>query len=197
VDLESKTNEELMLLLQDGDYRSLEELIRRLSKPLYRFIMRMLPDAAFAEDIVQESFLRVYRYRKNYRLKSKFSTFLYRIAINLATNELKRRSRHAKLIFDGHVDASGDKTDGLEDKYETGETPVLDRMIEEESRELITSALSELPPKLRIPLVLHVYEEMEYPEIARITGVPLGTVKSRINRAKTRLRKWMADHEML
>ena len=197
VDFESLTNEELMLLLQEGDHRCLAELIHRLSKPLYRFIMRMLPDAAFAEDVVQEAFFRVYRYRKKYRLRSKFSTFLYRIAINLTANELKRRKKHAKLIFDGFVESDAGQTEGLAATYASDEIQVLDRMVNEESREYLTRGLQLLSPKLRIPLVLHIYEEIEYPEIAQILGVPLGTVKSRINRAKERLRTWMEQNEML
>jgi len=174
------SDEELMRRFQGGDRAAFTSLVKRFQDPLYYFICRFIGDPHTAEDILQETFLRVYLKRNRYREIARFSTWIYTIAVNLAKSEFRRRKRVRS--FDPNEPGRG----GI------GPVTVGEEGIEEEAdryfrNRLIQEKLSQLPPKFRLVVILRDIQQLSYEEISGIVGVPVGTVKSRINRGRIRL----------
>jgi RNA polymerase sigma-70 factor (ECF subfamily) len=169
---------QLMLAVRAGDAGAFEALFRRWSGPLLRYLERMVRDAATAEELVQEAFLRVHGARERYVPEARFSTWLYRIATRLALNELRRPRRRAP--HRGLDDAAP----GLP----AGEQPPADRVVEaRRAGELVAGALDELPEKQRAALCLTALEGLSYAEVARALEVTESAVKSLVHRARSTL----------
>ncbi len=184
LNLQKLSDEELMKILQDdGSERAFEILMHRYKNPLFNFIYRFINDYEMTADIVQESFIKVFRKRDSYKTIAKFSTWLYTIALNLAKTEHARRKKRRFLS----IDDSGDREDGI-DVQDTRPMPdaVVDGGIKEQ---FIQEALLKIPEVYREAVILRDIQEMSYEEIAEITGVNVGTVKSRINRGRAGLRE--------
>jgi RNA polymerase sigma-70 factor (ECF subfamily) len=192
----SPSDEELMLRTKAGDRASFGELMRRYRQSLYSFIYRMVGDEALSQDLYQETFLRVYRYAPRYEPRSAFSTFLYTIASNLAINEIKKRKirRMIPLLREDSRDRQHPEVEAS--PYVRRMESPLDAAEREERVEMVRRAIEQLSPSHRVVIVLAEYEGLPYGEIAEIIGVPVGTVKSRINRAKARIKEWIERHEM-
>ena len=156
-------------LLKEGDIAGLEFLVRRYQVKAARAAFLITRDVPLAEDIVQETFLRVFQHKNNFDPKYCFSTWIYTIALNLAKNNLRRKKK-VKFLE-------------LFDLEETSEEPAV-----EPGRVAlgpwIEKEIDKLPEKYRIAFLLREMDELPYEEIAEITGVPTGTVKSRVNRAR-------------
>ncbi len=165
----------LMLAFSAGDDDAFDQLFRRWAGPLVRYLERMLGDHATAEELVQESFLRVYRARDRYEVKARFSTWLYRIATNLALNELKRpRRRNIHQESDQVVlEALGPGSDALAETKEAG------REVERELRKL--------PERQRMALWLSAAEGHSYAEVASILDTTEKSVKALVHRARSAL----------
>jgi RNA polymerase sigma-70 factor (ECF subfamily) len=168
----------LMLAFRAGDSAAFDALFRRWASPLLRYLARMLRDAAAAEELVQEVFLRVHRARDRYAPEARFSTWLYRIATNLALNELRRprrRERHESPDDEGGpglaADASG--PDAAADARREAERVLRD--------------LEELPEKQRAALCLAAVEGLSYAEIAEALEVSESAVKALVHRARSAL----------
>ena len=177
-------DEELMFHLARGNDYALEVLVKRYELKIINFVYRMVGDFDQAEDIAQEVFIRVYRHRERYRPIAKFSTWLYTIATNLAKSELRRRSIFNPIsltLLKGERPFSSKK--GPENA-----------LLEKELGEKIQEGIGRLKANYRVPLVLRDVEGLSYEEISEIVGCPLGTVKSRINRARLRLREMLNDY---
>jgi RNA polymerase sigma-70 factor (ECF subfamily) len=177
------TDEELIARFQDGDGYAFDQLVRRYKEPLLNFIYRFLGDLIEAEDIVQETFYRVYKNKHYYKEVAKFSTWIYTIASNLAKTELRRRRR--RKVFSIHRESSTEKDIELPDVKSDPEKEVNTVLTEKE----IQKAISNLPPKFRQVIILRDVQGFSYEEISSIIKVPLGTVKSRVNRARLRLQE--------
>jgi RNA polymerase sigma-70 factor (ECF subfamily) len=177
------TDEELIARFQDGDGYAFDQLVRRYKEPLLNFIYRFLGDLSEAEDIVQETFYRVYKNKHYYKEVAKFSTWIYTIASNLAKTELRRRRR--RKVFSIHRESSSEKDIELPDVKSDPEKEVNTVLTEKE----IQKAISNLPPKFRQVIILRDVQGFSYEEISSIIKVPLGTVKSRVNRARLRLQE--------
>ncbi|MEZ6183628.1 MAG: sigma-70 family RNA polymerase sigma factor [Planctomycetota bacterium] len=162
-----------MHALGAGDQDGLAELVRRHQQPLVGYLNGIVHDVERARDLCQEAFLRVYRHAEGYRPSSRFTTWLYHIARNLARDELRARRRRPPLAFPEH---------GL-DATPAQERPVSGAL---EQRELVLAALDALSPRDRQLVVLRDLEGLSYEEIAERVGSRLGTVKSGLNRARTR-----------
>ena len=159
----------------NGDTAAFEELVRGYQSQVWRFLRHLLGDAALAEDITQETFLRVYRKLDTFRYRSKFSTWVFRVARNAGVDALRSRQRGERLL-----------------------TVVEPRSQEPPSGELrveIEAALQSLTPKLREAFVLIEALGLSYREAGRALGVPEGTVKSRVFHARERLVAWMEAEE--
>ena len=182
------TDEELIKQFQDGDTDAFTELVARYKDPLFNYISRMMKDRVFAEDIVQETFVRVYRNRNRYQQIAKFSTWIYTIAINLTKTELRRQNLRRFFSFSGFSNEEG-KTFELPDVKVNLEKTTEDSILGEQIRD----AIDKLPKAFREVIILRDIQELSYEEISKIVGVPLGTVKSRVNRGRTRLQKLLTQ----
>ena len=165
-----------------GDNGAFEALVLRYQARIVNYASAMVHDAGAAEDVAQETFVRAWRGLGRFRGESTFKTWLYRIATNVARTHLDRRGRRAR-IADRSLD---DEAEPLQ----AGDvpSPAPDAETALARREAIDRALSELPDELRQALVLRDVEGLDYKEIAGVTGAPIGTVESRIFRARRRLR---------
>ena len=180
------TDEQLMLRVGEGDKGAFDEIVRRYSSKMVNLAYQITGDRELAEDIGQETFLRAYRSAARYRQISKFSTWLYTIAINLCRNELRRRKFKVYSLEGMAERDEGDKLriDIADEKAKP------DRDMErKEIGILVRQAVDKLPEKFREPLVLRDIQELAYEEISEILGLPEGTVKSRINRGRLRVKE--------
>lgn len=188
VALSELSDEELMRQLQAGVEEAFNLLVERYRERLASYLYHFLHDDALTEDLLQETFLRLFRNRHAYEPIAKFSTWLYTIAGNLARSEYRRRKRHRTHSIYGQAD------DGEYELPIPTENLAPDRFAERgiHSRR-IHQALDELTDDFREVIVLRDIQNLSYEEISEITGLPMGTVKSRINRARTRLQDLLKD----
>jgi len=186
-----RSDVQLMLGVKQGDEASFELLLQRYRRPLCHFLNRMVRDAAQAEDLAQEVFLRVYRARREYEPSAKFTTWLFRIATNLALNSL-RDSRHRQSEVS--LDAPAESQDGSEMPFEVpdGAPVVEEQLVERDRVEVVRRAIFALPEKQRAAVLLHKYQELDYDEIARILGCSVSALKSLLFRAYESLRMELA-----
>lgn len=177
------------LLLGTDD--AFELLIERFQQPVYNLVYRLLNDPSDASDVVQEVFLKIFRNLRQFRCQSSLKTWVYRIAVNEASNHRRWFSRHRRqeVAFDTDEDGAAFTQDRLADPGRSA----LDLVLDHETRELIEDALSGVNPAFRAAVVLRDIEEMSYEEISDVLQVSLGTVKSRILRGREALRKILAD----
>ena len=166
-----------------GEERAFQELVERYQTRLLNFIYRTIGDRDRAEDLVQEVFIRVYRHLHRFDRSKKFSTWVYTIASNLAKNELRNRSRSPLVLFQT-IQGSSDDDDRPVQFEDTTARPD-DMYRKRHLRELVEQTVSQLPEHHRQVFVLRELEGKSYEEIAEITDCNLGTVKSRLNRART------------
>ena len=166
-----------------GEERAFQELVERYQTRLLNFIYRTIGDRERAEDLVQEVFIRVYRHLHRFDRSKKFSTWAYTIASNLAKNELRNRSRNPLVLFQAITKNWQDEDRPLQFEDETTRPDDLYR--KRHLRQLVEQATAQLPEHHREVFVLRELEGKSYEEIAEITSCNLGTVKSRLNRART------------
>jgi len=177
----------------DGDEDAFAELVRRYRNQITSYIYRMTNDYDGAVDLAQETFLRVYRAAARYQTTHAFSTYIYRIATNVAISELRKRKRRRLVSLTGLL-TSGDGQEPR-DFDAPDEHPLQDvSLVDSERRQVVKRAISTLPEKYRAPLVLRDVEGKSYDEIAAILRTSEGTVKSRINRARNFLRDKMRSY---
>jgi RNA polymerase sigma-70 factor (ECF subfamily) len=166
----------------DGDARAFTELVVRYQSRLLNFVYRTIGDRERAEDLVQEVFVRVYRHLARFDQGKKFSTWIYTIASNLAKNELRNRSRNPLVLFQTiKKEWDGDYRPL---QFEDTSARPDDLFRKRHLKELVEWAVAQLPEHHRVVFVLRELEGKSYEEIADITGCNLGTVKSRLNRAR-------------
>src|SRR5690606_32118630 len=173
---------EVVQAFLDGDQRAFGELVRRYDNRLLNFVYRTVGDRERAQDLVQETFVRVYRHLVRFDQSKKFSTWIYTIASNLAKNELRNRSRNPLVLFQAirrNWDADQKPLEGEDNTYRPD-----DLFRKRHLRQMVESAVEELPEHHRTVFVLRELEGKTYEEIAEITSCNLGTVKSRLNRAR-------------
>ncbi len=171
---------------QSGDVESFELLISSYDKRAYNIAYRVMGNEEDAKDMAQEALLRIFRSIKDFKGQSSFSTWLYRIVTNVCLDELRRRKNEKYVSMDSTIQTdSGELHMELCSDKETPES-VYERV---EQRELIKSAISELNEDYRSVIVLRDIQGFSYEEISNILDCSLGTVKSRINRARNMLRE--------
>jgi RNA polymerase sigma-70 factor (ECF subfamily) len=158
-------------------------LVKRYKDPLMNFVYRFVGDRDVCTDVVQDTMIKFYLNKDSYRSFAKFSTWIYTIAGNLAKNELKRRRR--RIIFS--IDNSDDeRSPQIEDKMFLAPDKAADG---EMRNEIIQKALLKVKPVYREVVILRDIQDLSYEEISEITGLAIGTVKSRINRGRAQLQK--------
>lgn len=187
--LESQTSDHALLeATRDGDEDAFAILVGRYRNQITNYIYRMLNDYDEAVELAQETFVRVFRAADRYQTTYAFSTYIYRIATNLAISELRRRKRRKLFSLTGLFQGSEGDPDAEFDPAD--ESPLADvTMVEDERRTAVSRAIGTLPDKYRAPLVLRDVEGKSYEEIAQILDMNEGTVKSRISRARGLLKE--------
>ena len=179
-------DEELIRRFQQGDQEAFDLIVARFKGPLFGFLCRMIGDPAFAEDLLQETFLRLWTNKHSYREIAKFSTWLYTVAGNLAKTELRKQKLRRWIPIGG-----SDEEHQLEIP---DQAPTPDRSYEQRTIERrVNEEIAKLPLVFREVVVLRDIQELSYEEIGSILGVPIGTVKSRVNRGRRRLQKKLGD----
>ncbi len=181
-----RTDEELMSEFQQGAEAPFITLYERYKIAIYRFIYRKIGHQARAEELTQEVFLALIRYRKEWRNQSSFKTYLYRIAFNCCASEA-RRAEHRIMV-------AGDEEQNSEVmRTVQSETPSPATEVEQqEAGKHVRNALQKLEPEYRDALIMREYEGLSYEEISIVLDIPVGTVKSRIFRGKLELKRLLA-----
>src|SRR5256714_3066308 len=176
-----------------GDEDAFAELVGRYRNQITSYIYRMTNDYDGAVDLAQETFIRVYRAAARYQTTHAFSTYIYRIATNLAISELRKRKRRRLVSLTGLLYSHDGEN--AQDFNPPDENPLQDVvLVDEERRSAVQRAIGTLPEKYRAPLILRDVEGKSYDEIAAILRKSEGTVKSRINRARNLLRDKMRNY---
>src|SRR5215469_16564901 len=184
----ARTDVQPMLDVKAGDEVSFGLLLAKYRSPLINFLYRMVRDAATAEDLAQEVFLRVYRARRQYSPSAKFTTWLFRIATNLALNSVRdNRYKRMELSLDAPAEV-----DEAPREVPAREKRIDEYMLERDRSEVIRRAIGALPEKQRAAVLLHKYEEMDYSEIAKILECSESALKSLLFRAYETLRVQLA-----
>jgi RNA polymerase sigma-70 factor (ECF subfamily) len=165
---------------RNGDTAAFEKLIRRHQSSVYRSVLRLLRDRDEAEEIVQEAMVRAWENLRRFRGEAPFAGWLSRIAIYLALNRLRERKKFVRPEDEERHQAVLNRAE------ERGLTP-LGELLKQEAHAALAKAMAELPEEFRVPLSLRVYEEYTYEQIAEALELPLGTVMSRLFRARERI----------
>ena len=182
----------LLAATREGDEAAFQEIVRRYRNQITNYVYRMIDDYDRAVDIAQETFVRVYMNMERYQATYSFSTYIYRIAHNLAITELRQRKRR-RLIPLPTFFSDKDSEEVEVDLPDQGQVLADEAIIADERRQAVTTAIASLPEKYRAALVLCDLEEKSYEEISEVLGLPTGTVKSRINRARNLLKEKLRD----
>jgi RNA polymerase sigma-70 factor (ECF subfamily) len=171
--------------LAAGQDAGLDNLMERYGQRLYRYVLRLLRDKHEAEEIVQETFVRVYQYRARFDPRHRFSCWVYRITTNLARDHLRRRQRRPE------VPLIPEDSDGNDNPRISPQDPARDpgeSLVAQETGEMVRSAVLALPDELRIPLVLSEYDELTHGEIGVVMDCTAKAVEMRLYRARQTLR---------
>jgi len=177
-----ETDLDLMLRVRDGDAASFEVLLRRYRLPLVSYFCRMVRDRGMAEDLAQEVFLRVYKSRERYQPDARFTTWLYRIATNLALNAIRDRRDEVSGT------TSDDDDFPILERFVDPQPTVEQQLVQRDRERLIRQAVEGLPENQRAAVILHKYQEVDYRQIAAILSVSESAVKSLLFRAYEALR---------
>jgi RNA polymerase sigma-70 factor (ECF subfamily) len=179
---------QLMLRVAGGDNQAFEQLVTRYQDRMVGFFYNLLHDRTIAEDLAQDVFLRVYRSRERYEAKARFSTWLFRIAHNLACNQKRGTVRRKEVPIASSSDAHNFQPQGqiLAEKSALMPTRRLDTL---EMRDIVRNALDDLGERQKTAVLLHKFEGMSYEEIGDVMGLGVVAVKSLLARARLRLKE--------
>jgi len=178
------TDEQLILKFQKGDIKSYNEIVERFKDRLLNFVNGYMHDYEVAQNLVQDTFVKVYTHGHSYKEISKFSTWIYTIAGNLAKTELRKLKRRKTYSFS---QLSNDEREFSLDKHSMATSNSSERGERHQKYHDIREAIPRLNEDFRNIIILRDIQELSYDEISNITGLAIGTVKSRINRARLKL----------
>lgn len=186
-DLQTLSDQAVVLLVRDGREDGARELVRRYERPVFSFVLRLVGDRALAEDLSQETFVRTLSHIDSYRTELKFSSWVFRIAHNAAIDHLRRRHPET-LSLDGDpntisVEEAAESAIAVADP---GASP-LDQLVQAELGAQIEGAIAQLRPAYRTCVILRFVEQLSYEEIAQTLELPIGTVKTHLHRARLEL----------
>jgi RNA polymerase sigma-70 factor (ECF subfamily) len=186
-ELSSVSDRELVASAVSGAEGSFEELVRRYQRPISAYVYRMVGNYESALDLTQEIFIKVYNSLRRYREEFKFSTWIYKIAHNSAVDHLRRTATREQSLING---SEGDQ---YELPIESGRPSPEQESERKERRIEIESVIRALPPNYRELIILRHSQDLTYEEIVEVTGLPLGTVKNRLFRAREMMRQQFVD----
>ena len=186
------SDNEIIEAVKAGDEDAFSLIVERYRNPITNFLYRFLNDREEAMDLAQETFVRVYFALDRYHTRYAFSTYIYRIASNLAISEIRKRKRRNVFSLTGLFQREDSET---EEYQPPDERPLPDAdLLDDETSRLVATAIASLPPKYRVAILLRDIEGLSYDEIAEVMGLGLGTTKSRISRARGLLKEKLKDH---
>lgn len=189
--LDGLSDAEVMLRVRAGDETAFAFLVQKYRRPMLSFMYRMARNQAAAEDLAQEVFLRVYRSRETYTANAKFTTWLYRIATNLAVNHA-RDTRHERPEVSMSLDEA-DAESGLMPDLPDGAPNVEENILRRERLAAIRSQVQALPERQRMAVIMHKYQGMDYRQIAEVLHLSESATKSLLFRAYESLREKLKD----
>jgi len=188
---ESPSDAEIMLRAKAGDQSAFDYLVQKYRRPMISFMYRMARNASTAEDLAQEVFLRVYRSRASYEASAKFTTWLYRIATNLAVNHA-RDTRHERPEVQVSLDEPNDDS-GTTLEVPDGSLTAEQAMVRRERMMAIRSKVEALPEQQKLAVIMHKYQQMDYKEIAQVLKKSESATKSLLFRAYETLREQLKE----
>ena len=186
------SDHELVDATKGGDESAFAEIMARYRNPLTNYLYRFLNDYEEAVDLAQETFVRVYFALDRYHTEYAFSTYIYRIATNLAISEIRRRKRRKLLSLTGLFQGEDDSE--VEFQPTDGKMLADEELVEDERSQIIGKAIAALPEKYRVPVILRDVEGKSYDEVAEIMELGLGTTKSRISRGRALLKEKLQNY---
>jgi RNA polymerase sigma-70 factor (ECF subfamily) len=186
-DLSAASDRELVAIAVNGFDGSFEELVRRYQRPIAAYVYRMVGNYESALDLTQEIFIKVYNSLSRYRAEFKFSTWIYKIAHNAAVDHLRRSSTREQSLV------AGTESDSFELPIESSHLTPEQESERKERRGEIESVVRALPSNYRELIILRHSQDLSYEEIVEVTGLPLGTVKNRLVRAREMMRQQFVD----
>ncbi len=189
IEFRELSDEELMLLVQEGRSQAYDVLVGRYKNRLFTYLFRLLNDRDEAEEFAQETFVKAYIHAEKYRTVARFSTWLYTIATNLVRNRMRNLKRRPLTVslWSENGDDEGKWVDLRDDSSRPDDD--LERV---DLRGIVQDAIERIPSKYRPAFVLREMNELSYEEIAAVTGLKLGTVRSRINRGRAHFKRTVA-----
>jgi RNA polymerase sigma-70 factor (ECF subfamily) len=188
---EGYTDAEVMLRVKAGDQSAFDYLVQKYRRPLVSFMYRMARNTAAAEDLAQEVFLRVYRSRETYEASAKFTTWLYRIATNLAVNHA-RDTRHERPEITVSLDEPDEETGSTLDVAD-GNVSAEEALVRRERMAAIRGRVEALPERQRLAVLMHKYQQMDYKQIADVLKLSESATKSLLFRAYETLREQLKE----
>ena len=191
LELDPKSDAAIMLRVAEGDEASFNYLAQKYHRPMIHFLYRMVGNHAVAEELAQEVFLRVYRARSSYRAEARFTTWLYRIASNLAVNHA-RDTRHERAAQTVYLDQPDEET-GTTPDLADDEPTVEQRLLRDERMAAIRRHVMELPERQRMAVLMHKYQGMDYRQIGEVLKLSESATKSLLFRAYQTLREKLKD----
>ncbi|MGA2806507.1 MAG: sigma-70 family RNA polymerase sigma factor [Terracidiphilus sp.] len=189
--LDPASDAAVMLRVAAGDESAFNYLAERYHRPIIHFLFRMVRNQAIAEELAQEVFLRVYRSRESYRAEAKFTTWLYRIATNLAVNHA-RDTKHERAAQTLYLDAPDEET-GTTPDVADAEPSVEQRLLRDERMAAIRTHVMALPERQRMAVLMHKYQGMDYRQIGEVLKLSESATKSLLFRAYQTLRDKLRD----
>jgi len=189
--LDPTSDAAIMLRAAAGDEAGFSYLAQKYHRPIIHFLFRMVRNQAIAEELAQEVFLRVYRSRESYRAEAKFTTWLYRIATNLAVNHA-RDTRHERAARNVYLDAPDEETGTTPDVADEG-LSVEQSLLRAERMKAIRTHVMALPERQRMAVLMHKYQGMDYREIGEVLKLSESAIKSLLFRAYQTLRDKLKD----
>ena len=183
------SDEELMLRSQKGDKQAFDEIVLRYKDKLVNFAYRFLGNREEAEDITMETFIRIYQNLPNYDTNRSFPSWFYKIAMNLILNRIRQIKSHPLVSLSQKIN----EEITLEETIPSSESSPEENLIKGERTGKIKKAVSSLPEHLRSVILMREYQDLDYEEIASILDCPIGTVRSRIFRAREILKEMLKD----
>ncbi|MGA2352082.1 MAG: sigma-70 family RNA polymerase sigma factor [Terracidiphilus sp.] len=191
VGMEPAGDAAIMLRAAAGDEAAFNYLTQKYHRPIIHFLFRMVRNQAIAEEMAQEVFLRVYRSRTSYRAEAKFTTWLYRIATNLAVNHA-RDSKNERAVQTVYLDSPDEETGTKPDVADDDPSAEQQLLIDERSKAIRKHVMA-LPERQRMAVVMHKYQGMEYREIGQVLKLSESAIKSLLFRAYQTLRETLKE----
>lgn len=192
-DFPNLTDQEIVVLARKGQEPAYRELVRRYERPVFSLIYRMVRNRELAEDLAQDTFVKVLNALGTYRPEFKFSSWVFKIANNVAIDQLRRRELETLSLEGSPHATTPDAVEATTLELGTGGESALDEVANRELGGEIERAIAKLRPEYRTCILLRHVEDRSYEEIAEVMDLPLGTVKTYIHRARHELRS-MLEH---